>query len=109
MLVLKKLCEPNGIYGKFYSNKLNNSSNEYSLDKYKISIKNKDIKKNNNFAKKGIQITYEILQKGEYVIFKRDGNKLIINEITKELINNKDNLEKDEKILEIHCQKQMNK
>lgn len=54
MLVLKKLCEPNGIYGKleeskfeiqFYSNKLNNSSNEYSLDKYKISIKNKDIKK----------------------------------------------------------------
>ena len=40
MLVLKKLCEPNGIYGKleeskfeiqFYSNKLNNSSNEYYL------------------------------------------------------------------------------
>lgn len=82
----------NGIYGEgkeskfeiqFYSNKLNNS-NEYSLYKYEIGIKNKDIE-NNNFYKKSIQITYEILQKGGYIIFKRDGNKLIINEITKQI------------------------
>ena len=87
-LLLKKLYEPNGIYEEdkeskfeiqFYSNKLNNS-NEYSLFEYKIGIKNKDIK-NNNFAKKGIQITYEILQKEE-IIFERKNNKLITNIIT---------------------------
>lgn len=91
--LLKKLYEPNGIYGEgeeskfeiqFYSNKLNNSSNEYSLYKYKIGIKNKDIE-NNNFAKKGIQITHEILQRDEKIIFKREGNKLITNEITKQI------------------------
>lgn len=91
-LYLENLYEPNGIYGEgkeskfeiqFYSNKLNNS-NEYSLYKYEIGIKNKDIE-NNNFYKKSIQITYEILQKGGYIIFKRDGNKLIINEITKQI------------------------
>ena len=70
--LLKLLYEPNGIYGKgkeskfeiqFYSNKLNDSD-EYSLYKYKISIENKDIE-DNNLTKKNIQITYEILQKGE--------------------------------------------
>lgn len=89
-LSLENLYEPNGIYGEgeeskfeiqFYSNKLSDSSNEYSLYKYKIGIKNKDTE-DNNFAKNGIQITYEILQKEEDTIFQRDGNKLIINEIT---------------------------
>lgn len=89
-LSLENLYEPNGIYGEgeeskfeiqFYSNKLSDSSNEYSLYKYKIGIKNKDIE-DNNFAKNGIQITYEILQKGEEIIFERKNNKLIMNIIT---------------------------
>ena len=91
-LYLENLYEPNGIYGEgkeskfeiqFYSNKLNNS-NEYSLYKYKIGIKNKDIE-DNNFTKKNIQITSEILKKGDETIFKREGNKLTINEITKQI------------------------
>lgn len=89
-LSLENLYEPNGIYGEgkeskfeiqFYSNKLSDSSNEYSLYKYKIGIKNKDIE-DNNFAKNGIQITYEILQKEEEIIFERKNNKLIMNIIT---------------------------
>lgn len=89
-LSLENLYEPNGIYGEgeeskfeiqFYSNKLSDSSNEYSLYKYKIGIKNKDIE-DNNFAKNGIQITYEILQKYEDIIFERENNKLITNIIT---------------------------
>ncbi|TXJ19710.1 abortive infection protein [Brachyspira aalborgi] len=87
--LLKLLYEPNCICEKgkeskfeiqFYSNKLNDS-NEYSLYKYEIGIKNKDIE-NNNFTKKNIQITSEILKKGDDTIFERENNKLINNIIT---------------------------
>lgn len=86
--LLRLLYKPNGIYGgdkeskfeiKFYSNKLNNS-NEYFLFEYKIWIKNKDIE--DNLTKKNIQVTYEILQKGEDIIFERKNNKLIYNIVT---------------------------
>lgn len=88
--LLRLLYKPNGIYYgenkeskfeiQFYSNKLNDSD-EYSLYKYKISIENKNIE-DNNLTKKNIQITYEILQKGEEIIFERENNKLINNIIT---------------------------
>lgn len=90
--LLKSLYEPNGIYGEdkeskfeiqFYSNKLNNS-NEYSLFEYKIGIKNKDTE-DNDFAKKNIQVTYEIFKKGEETIFERKNNELITNKITNQI------------------------
>lgn len=87
--ILKKLYEPNGIYGKnkeskfaiqFYSNKIDGST-KYSLFEYKIYIKNEYIG-NKNTIKNNIQITYEILQKDNDTVFERKYNELITNNIT---------------------------